>query len=64
MAPTQRLSEEAAIQVAWTWFRRNKGRDIPAVEVIARVKALAPGVAVERIKSEFGRRLRRARRLG
>jgi len=64
MAPAQRLSEGAAIQAVWAWFLRNKGRDIPAVEVIARVKALAPGVAVERIKSEFGRRLRRARRLG
>jgi hypothetical protein len=64
MAPTQRLSEEAAIQVAWTWFRRNKGRDILAVEVVARVRALAPGVAVERIRVEFRKRLRRARRLG
>ena len=64
MAPTQRLSEEAAIQVAWTWFRRNKGRDIPAVEVVARVRALAPDAAVERIRVEFRKRLRRARRLG
>jgi hypothetical protein len=64
MAPTQRLSEPAAIQAVWTWFCRNKGRDIPAVEVVARVRAFAPGVAVERIRVEFRKRLRRARRSG
>jgi len=61
MAPTQRLSENAAIQAIWVWFRRNKdNRDIPSMEVVARVRALAPGADVERIKSGFERRLRRA----
>jgi len=62
MAPTQRLSERAAIQAVWAWFLRNRDRDIPATEVVARVRALAPGADDERIKSEFVRRLRRARR--
>jgi len=62
MTPTQRLSEQAAIQTVWAWFLRNKDRDIPAVEVVARVRALAPGADVERIRVEFGKRLRRAQR--
>jgi hypothetical protein len=62
MAPTQRLSEQAAIEAVWVWFLRNRDRDVPFVEVVARVRALAPGANVERIKSEFERRLRRARR--
>jgi hypothetical protein len=44
MAPAQRLSEEAAIQAVLAWFLRNKAsRDITAAEVVARVRALAPG---------------------
>jgi len=62
MAPTQRLPEIAAIQAVWAWFLRNRGRDVPATEIISRVRALAPGADVERIKAEFWRRLRRARR--
>jgi hypothetical protein len=62
MAPAQRLSEQAAIQAVWAWFLRNRDRDIPAVEVVVRVRALAPGADVERIRAEFGKRLRRARR--
>ena len=62
MVPTQRLSEGAAIQAVWAWFLRNRNRDIPFVEIVARVRALAPGADVERIKSGFERRLRRARR--
>jgi len=62
MAPVQRLSEQAAIRAVWAWFLRHRDRDVSAVEVVVRVRALAPGAAVERIKSEFGRRLRRARR--
>ena len=62
MAPTQHLSEPAAIQAVWAWFCRNRDRDIPFVEVVARVRALAPGAAVERIRVEFGKRLRRAQR--
>jgi len=54
------LSEKAAIRAVWVWFRRRNG-DVSAVEVVARVRALAPGADVERIKSEFVRRLRRAR---
>ena len=62
MAPTQRLSEGAAIQAVWAWFLRNRDRDVPFAEVVARVRALAPGADVERIRVEFGKRLRRARR--
>jgi len=61
MALVQRLSERAAIQAVWVWFLRNRDRDVSAVEVVARVRALAPGADVERIKSGFERRLRRAR---
>lgn len=60
MVPTQRLSEAEALRITWRWLLRNRNRDISAVEVISRVRALAPGAAVERIKSEFGRRHRRA----
>src|SRR6516164_5133901 len=62
MALAQRLLEREAIQVVWAWFLRNRNRDIPAVEVVARVRALAPGTDVERIRVEFGKRLRRAQR--
>jgi hypothetical protein len=62
MVPTQRLSEGAAIQAVWAWFLRNRDRDIPFVEIVARVRALAPDADVERIKFGFERRLRRARR--
>jgi len=62
MAPTQRLLEKVAIQAVWAWFLRNRNRDVSAAEIIARVRSLAPGADVERIKSEFERRLRRARR--
>ena len=62
MVSMQRLSEGAAIQAVWAWFLRNRNRDIPFVEIVARVRALAPGADVERIKSGFERRLRRARR--
>src|SRR5262245_6761218 len=62
MALTQRLSEGEAIQTVWSWFLRNRSRDVPATEIVARVRALAPGAAVERIRVEFGKRLRRARR--
>jgi len=62
MAPTQRLPEQAAIQAVWAWFRRRNG-DVSAAEVVARVQALTPGADIERIKSEFERRLRRAQRL-
>jgi hypothetical protein len=58
-----RLSEGEAIQAVWVWFLRNwEDRDIPFVEVVARVRALAPGTGVERIKFEFERRLRRVQR--
>jgi len=62
MVLTQRLSEQAAIQAVWAWFLRNRDRDISFAEVVARVRALAPGADVERIKSGFAKRLRRARR--
>ena len=62
MVPTQRLSEQAAIQAVWAWFLRNRDRDVSFVEVVARVRALAPGADVERIRVEFGKRLRRVRR--
>jgi hypothetical protein len=65
VAPPQRLSERAAIEAVWAWFVHNmEDYDIPFVEVVARVRVLAPGTDVERIKSEFGRRLRRAERSG
>ena len=64
MAPAPRLSETAAIQAVWAWFIRNRDRDVPFAEVVARVRARAPGTNVERIKSEFARRHRRALRLG
>jgi hypothetical protein len=65
MAPAQRLSERAAIERVWAWFAHNmEDYDIPFVEVVARVRVLAPGVDVEHIKSEFERRLRRAHRSG
>ena len=61
MAPTQRLSEGAAIEAAWVWFVRNRDRrDISSAEVVARVRSLAPGADIERIRVEFGKRLRRA----
>jgi hypothetical protein len=57
------LSEAAAIEAVWVWFVRNRDRhNIPAVEIVARVRALAPGADIERIRVEFGKRLRRARR--
>jgi hypothetical protein len=62
MVPTQRLSEQAAIEAVWAWFLRNRDRDVSAAEIVARVRALAPGADVERIRIEFGKRLRRAQR--
>jgi hypothetical protein len=60
VAPPQCLSERAAIEAVWAWFARNwEDRDIPFVEVVARVRALAPGTDVEQIGSEFKRRLGR-----
>src|SRR5262249_23688157 len=59
------LSEKAAIAAAWAWFRRHRDRDdIPFAAIVARVRARAPGTSVECIKSEFGRRLRRALQRG
>jgi hypothetical protein len=64
MASTQRLSEGAAIQATWIWFLPNKdNRDVAFSEIVGRVKALAPGTDVERIRAEFERRLRRVQRL-
>jgi hypothetical protein len=55
-----RLSERAALECVWAWFVRNwEDRDIPFCEVVAKVRALAPGTDVELIKSEFKRRLGR-----
>ena len=56
------LAEKAAIQAVWAWFIRNRDRDVPFVEVVARVRERCPGARVEFIRSEFERQLRRVER--
>jgi hypothetical protein len=56
------LAEKAAIQAVWAWFIRSRDRDVPFVEVVARVRERCPSTSVECIRAEFERELRRAER--
>jgi len=54
--------EEAAIQAAWIWFRRNRDVDVPFSAIVALVRARCPGVDPMRIQAGFERRrLKRTR---
>ena len=58
------MAERAAIESVWIWYCHSKdSRDIAFTEVVQRVQSRCSGADVELIKSEFGRRLRRAQRL-
>jgi hypothetical protein len=56
------LAEKAAIQAVWAWFIRDRDRDVPFVEVVARVRLRCPSASVECIRAEFENQLRRAQR--
>jgi hypothetical protein len=57
-------AELAAIQAVWDWFIiRNRDRDVPWMEVVARVQERCPSTSVGVIRAEFERELRRAQRL-
>jgi len=56
-------AELAAIQAVWDWFIiRNRDRDVPWMEVVARVQERCPSASVESIRAEFESQLRRAER--
>jgi hypothetical protein len=57
-------AEKAAIQAVWAWFIRNRDRDVPWMEVVARVQERCPSASVEYIRAEFENQLRRAERSG
>ena len=61
--PKPSAAELAAIQAVWGWFViRNRDRDVPWMEVVARVQERCPSASVESIRAEFESQLRRAER--
>jgi hypothetical protein len=52
----RRLVEEAAIGAVWEWFAGVKF-EATATEVLARVHAVCPSIAAERVREEFWLRL-------
>src|SRR5262245_23625108 len=51
------LKEDAAIGEVWKWFVDAKF-EATAVEVLARVRAVCPGVAAEQVRVEFKKRFK------
>jgi hypothetical protein len=60
-AMSERMSEKAAIESAWRWFRRSKKPKIRLSGIVKRVHARCPGVSPERIRSEVESRMSRTR---
>src|SRR6516162_5403474 len=52
------MTQEAAIEMAWTWFWRDKDADVPFSAVVAFVRIRFPRVTAECVRAGFERRRR------
>jgi hypothetical protein len=58
----EHIADEAAINAAWRWFRRNKDPVVSLSAIVARVHARRPNISIERIRREIELRMSRTRR--